>query len=440
MKATPHAIGDAGLGGQGGEQVQMERAVGPVDAMLAASGSVAFARFRRDGTLANANPRFLDVVGERGREVTLAELVVEGQRGEAERLLLGDGPPAEPIHLHFASGERAPTTLIVTWARDGDEIILLGEPPVADLEATQTALVRLNSRVSELARENAKKSAQLERALADLQNAQSMLVQREKMAALGQMTAGVAHELNNPLAYVKNNHYLLTQGVGDLLELINLLGAGLDSIEASQPTLFDAIMEKIEAMDLPRLGEKIPELLASVDEGIDRSTRLVQGLRTFSRLDEAETKTIDLNESLRSVVEFLGFLIKETDTTFTADYGELPPVTCSPGQLNQAAMNILTNAVQSCSPGGSVSLTTLADEAEVRILVADSGPGVPEELADRIFDPFFTTRPVGEGTGLGLSIAHTVVAAQGGSITLDDAEGGGAVFIIHLPFAAGGEP
>ena len=410
----------------------------PVDALLAASTSVAYARFTREGLLVSANPRFRNVVGGRADEVPLAELVVEGQREEVGRLLRSDRPPSETVHIHFADAEQAPTTLLVSLVRDGDELVLLGEPPVADLEATQDALVRLNSRVSELARENAKKSAQLERALTDLRDAQSMLVQREKMAALGQMTAGVAHELNNPLAYIKNNEYLLSQAVDDLLELINLLGAGLDSIEASQPALFESIMEKIEEMDLPRLGERMPELLASVDEGIDRSIRLVQGLRTFSRLDEAETKTVDLNESLRSVAEFLGFLIKETDTEFTAVFGELPPVTCSPGQLNQAVMNILTNAIQSSSPGGKVSLVTTVDEAEARIVISDDGPGVPDELADRIFDPFFTTRPVGEGTGLGLSIAHTVVAAHGGSITLDRAPGGGAVFTIHLPVAPGG--
>jgi signal transduction histidine kinase len=407
---------------------------------LATAGTLAYARFSRGGVMVSANPRFRSLIVEGAGEALLAELVVEGQRDDMARLLHGGMLPGEPRNVHFASGDQAPTTLLVTWAWDDDELVLLGESPIADMEATQATLVKLNSRVSDLARENAKKSAQLERALDDLRHTQAMLVHREKMAALGQMTAGVAHELNNPLAYVKNNQFMVRQGVEDLLALVNLLGEGLDAIEAAQPGLFDAVMEKIEDVDLPRLGLRLPELLTSVDDGIDRSIRLVQGLRTFSRLDEAEVKTIDLNESLRSVVEFAGFLLKETDTECAATYGELPPVTCSPGQLNQAVMNILTNAIQASAPGGRVSLTTAVDGDEVLIAVADNGPGVPEELAERVFDPFFTTRPVGEGTGLGLSIAHTVVAAQGGRIALGHAPGGGAAFTIHLPFERGAAP
>lgn len=408
-----------------------------VAALLEASSTIAYARFTREGVLRSANPRFRGLIAQTGDDALLTELVVEGQRDEVAHLLRGGDLPSAPGNLHVAVADQTPTTLLATWAWDGDELVLLGESPVADLEATQAALFRLNGRVSELARENAKKSAQLERALDDLREAQAMLVHREKMAALGQMTAGVAHELNNPLAYVKNNHYLVSQGVRELLELINLFGEGLDTLESTQPELFDAIMQRIQDVDLPRLGERLPRLLMSVGEGLDRSIGLVKGLRTFSRLDEAEVKTVDLNESLRSVVEFAGFLMKENDTAFSAGYGELPPVVCAPGQLNQAVMNVLTNAVQAAGPGGAVRLTTLVAGGEALISIADDGPGVPEEFVDRVFDPFFTTRPVGEGTGLGLSIAHTVVAEHGGRITLGDAPGGGAVFTIHLPLEEG---
>ena len=427
----PHTDG-AWAGG-----VRDESRLDSAEALLQHSMCVAYARFARDGRLKTCNPRFRELVASAAASSRLPDMVVESQRDEMETLLLDGSLPPEGRHLHLASGDQPPVTLLVKWARDGRDLVLLGEVPVADLEATQAALVRLNGRVSELARENAKKSAQLERALEDLRDAQAMLVHREKMAALGQMTAGVAHELNNPLVYVKNNHYLMRQDVEALLDLLNLFGEGLDTLESEQPELFDRVMERSLEVDLPRLGERLPRLLDSVDEGLERSIDLVKGLRLFSRLDEAEVKTVDLNESLRSVVEFAGFLLKENEIDFHAGYGDLPPVSCSPGQINQALLNLLTNAIQAAGPGGRVGLATSVVGEEVRITVVDDGPGVAVEFAARIFDPFFTTRPVGEGTGLGLSIAHAVVAEHGGSITLEDAPGGGAVFTIHLPL--GGE-
>ena len=146
---------------------------------------------------------------------------------------------------------------------------------------------------------------------------------------------------------------------------------------------------------------------------------------------------MDLNESLRSVVEFLRFAMKENETRFSADWGDLPPVTCAVGQLNQVVLNLLTNAVQAAGKGGAVRLSTEAAGDRVVVRVADDGPGVPEELRERIFEPFFTTRAVGEGTGLGLSIANTVVEAHEGTIEVEDAPGGGAVFVITVPGGSG---
>jgi signal transduction histidine kinase len=410
-------------------------------ALLTDSECVSFARFARDGSLQDANPRFIEVcaAGLARADIRLPEIVAAGQRDEMLRLLEGGAPDAERRNVHFGSGVAVPVSLRVTWARDGDDLLMLGESPVSDVEATQLMLVRLNGRVSELARENAKKSADLERALAELQQAQMMLVHREKMAALGRMTAGVAHELNNPLAYIRNNVYLLRQGVDALVDLANIVGENLDAIEVAQPGLFEKLMEQIEVTDLPRVGGQAPTLVNSIDEGVNRAVELVAELRTFSRLDEATVKTVDLNESLHSVVEFIGLQVKEAEASLSVDWGTVPPLTCQPGSLNQAVLNLLSNAIQANSPGGRVGLATLVEGDEALIRVTDDGPGVPDDIVQRIFDPFFTTRPVGQGTGLGLSIAHTLVSAQNGHISVGRSAICGAEFTIHLPLDREGD-
>jgi two-component system, NtrC family, sensor kinase len=406
-----------------------------LDQFLWSSRTVAFARLSTTGSVKQANDRFSNLFLGGLQDRRLQDLVIQGQRDQMVQLLRHREPCDAARLFSFSEADQTPTTLLVSWRWEGDELLVLGEAPVVDLETSQMVLVKLNSRVSELLRENTKKSAQLEKAIGDLREAQVMLVHREKMAALGQMTAGVAHELNNPLAYVKNNQYLLRRGLEDLLGLVNLLRENIEDFEQTRPDLVDAVLERMESIDLPHLSESMPRLLASLDNGVDRAAGLVKQLRTFSRLDEGDVKTVDLNASVRSVVEFAGLQMKENDTEFAAEYGDLPLVMCAAGQVNQALLNILQNAIQAAGKGGKVTLATETDRDFAVIKIWDSGPGVPSDLFQRIFEPFFTTKPVGGGTGLGLSIAHSVIADHGGTIELVSPPGEGATFVVRLPLA-----
>jgi len=404
-----------------------------VEAFLGSSTALLYVRLDREGRVTWAGPFLEDRGGEDIRGRDFSDLVVEGQRDRVRRLIEDDLLDDVLLRLHLARGTHSPVTVTALVRRVGDEVIIFGERPAADLEATQARLVDLNSRVSQLARENAKKSAALEKALRELREAQVMLVQQEKMASLGQMTAGIAHELNNPLAYVSNNLYMLQRDFEGLVGLVNSFGEGLGLLEEERPDLAASIVEQVQDLELTHLVARAPRLFTAVGDGVARATDLVKRLRTFARLDEEEAKSVDLNDSLRSVVEFATFLMRENETQFTAEYGELPPVYCAAGQINQAVLNVLTNAVQAAGRGGSVVLRTDVEGDAVTVTVADDGPGVPEEVMGRIFEPFFTTKPVGAGTGLGLSIAHAIVAAHDGAIELKSAPGEGAEFLIRLP-------
>jgi signal transduction histidine kinase len=409
--------------------------------MLEGSETLAYALLSSEARVLEANGVFAENLGITRSEVVGVRLtgrVTEGQRGRLERLLLGlsekePGEATEPFFMHFDRGNASPVTLRVWLRPTSGGVELMGEPATGDVGRLEEALVKLNSRISDLSRENVKKAAELEKALADLKAAQATIVHQEKMASLGQMTAGVAHELNNPLAYVINNQHLLRRFFGHLLGVLNLFGESLDAIEEADPALWGRLMDEMERVDLPHIAEAVPRLLASSEEGLDRARGIVSDLRAFSRLDEAAVKEVDLNEGLRSALRFLEPLAREQGCSIVAELRPLPPVTCEAGQVQQAFANIVANAVQAAGAGGTVRVTTQADEGWLCVQVQDDGPGIPSDALPHIFEPFFTTKAVGEGTGLGLSIAHTVIQRQGGSIEVETSLGEGACFRVWLP-------
>jgi signal transduction histidine kinase len=277
---------------------------------------------------------------------------------------------------------------------------------------------------------------ELEAALRQLQEAQAHLVQSEKMASLGQLVAGVAHEINNPLSYVSNNVAVLDRDVREVA-----------AIMASYRAHFgDAIPETIrEAEDRIDLGytlEGLGHLLESTRQGLQRVREIVAGLRDFSRIDEAARKPIRPDDAARATIEMVRYHVREKQIELVVELGDPPPIWCAPGKLNQLLLNILMNAIQAVDRGATITVRTSAGPGrdEVRFVIADNGPGIPEAIRGRIFDPFFTTKPQGLGTGLGLWISYTIVQEHGGRIDLDTAPGRGTTFTITLPVRLPSDP
>ncbi|MEO8670712.1 MAG: ATP-binding protein [Tahibacter sp.] len=275
-------------------------------------------------------------------------------------------------------------------------------------------------------------NTELELALARLNAAQEQLVQSEKMASLGQLAAGVAHEINNPIGYVHSNLGTLQEYLNNLFGLIECY----ESVVHGSPTTPERKVEiarRKEAIDFEFLVQDLPQLLAESREGIDRVRRIVQDLRDFSRADRVETWSLyDLHRGLDSTIGIIWNEIKYKAEVHK-EYGVLPLVECLPSQINQVFMNILMNAAQAIDQRGEIHVSTGVDGGNVWIAIRDTGPGIPPDVIKRIFDPFFTTKPVGKGTGLGLSISYGIVRKHGGDIAVESRADAGTTFRVTLP-------
>lgn len=263
-----------------------------------------------------------------------------------------------------------------------------------------------------------------------LQSAQMQLVQSEKMASLGQLTAGIAHEINNPINFVSANIEPLKNDVSDVLEVLHMYE---EVIEAKGlKAHFNAVDKLKHDLELDYIRGEIHALLKGIEEGAVRTKEIVKGLRIFSRLDENDIKQFDVHEGLNSTLTLLKSKLGEK-IKVVKNYAELPYIEGYPGKMNQVFMNILTNAVQAMPEGGKIYITTSIKDSNVKISIRDTGTGIPVEVKNRIFEPFFTTKDVGEGTGLGLAISFGVVEQHKGSIMVESEPGEGTDFTISLP-------
>nr|RNJ67060.1 MAG: HAMP domain-containing protein [Leptolyngbya sp. IPPAS B-1204] len=278
-------------------------------------------------------------------------------------------------------------------------------------------------------------------ALQDLRRTQAQLVQTEKMSSLGQMIAGIAHEINNPVNFIHGNLNHARDYIRDLLAAVQLYQKHYPSPDAE-------IVQHSEDVDLDFLTGDLPKLLDSMQEGTRRIREIVLSLRNFSRLDEAEKKHADIHEGIDSTLLILQHRLKprleRPGIEVIKQYGQLPLVECYPGPLNQVFMNILANAIDALEPylqftssvsrPATITITTSTVQDQVWICIADNGMGMTEATRSKLFDPFFTTKPVGQGTGLGLSISYQIVTEQHhGSLSCTSAPGEGTEFVIAIP-------
>ncbi len=280
----------------------------------------------------------------------------------------------------------------------------------------------------------AQQADELNQAFAELQQTQLQLVQSEKMSSLGQLVAGIAHEINNPVSFIYGNLPHVSEYVRNLMQLANLYKLAL-------PALPSEIRDFEDEIDLEFIQTDLPQMLASMKAGADRIRKIILSLRNFSRLDEAEKKEADLHEGIDNTLLLLQHQLNGK-IQIVKNYDTLPPVECYPSQINQVFMNLFDNAIDALSaslqPDKRLEITTrLIEESKglkVRIAVRDNGPGIPDEIRAKIFDPFFTTKPIGKGTGLGLAICYQIVVqVHQGRIWVENPLSGGAEFIVEFP-------
>ena len=369
---------------------------------------------------------------------------------------------------------RCQGAVIQPWSPETSTLILLR------LENKATAshnFVLLNNKIDELAKEIIRRrqveeelskanealecrveerTTTLKKTLTELKLAQSQLIQTEKMSSLGQMVAGIAHEINNPISFIQGNLEYTQQYTNNLLKLVQLY-------QKYYPNPPQEIQDQIDLFDLDFLVQDLTKLLHSMRVGTERIQDIVRLLRNFSRLNEAELKKVDIHEGIDSTLMILEHRLQATHNYLKIrvikEYGQLPKVTCYPSQLNQVFMNVITNAIdaleetfiichlslvnnleQRINDKGQMKIpqiricTKVIDDEWVAIMIADNGSGMNEQVRSKLYDPFFTTKPVGKGTGLGLSVSYQIIVEKhGGQLSCVSAPGQWTEFVIKIP-------
>ncbi len=315
--------------------------------------------------------------------------------------------------------------------RRGDNILVYAEVDAPSLIEENSKMSQLNQTVNNLQRQLIKEKKMLQDTLQELKETQQMLIHSEKMNAMGKLVAGVAHELNNPISFVYSNLFSLEKNIAEVFDAYSAIEKRIQ--ESDHAALNEAVASIRKKVGLNFLREDIADMTKESKIGIERVKTIVEDLRKFSRLDEAEIKRVNLLENIRSTLAILRPELSKKEIQLNMSVPALE-LECYPGQLNQALLNVLINAIQAVETKGQIDLIVEEKDDFIQITVKDDGCGIPSEIKTRIFEPFFTTKPVGSGTGLGLSITYKIIHdLHHGSIEVFSEPGFGSTFILSLP-------
>lgn len=320
--------------------------------------------------------------------------------------------------------------LTVTAIKKGAfDFIFKPYDPAHLLKALEKGVTYRRLRLSELHYREDLERAVEERTL-ELKKAHDLLLQSEKMALVGQIAAGIAHEINNPVGFISSNLESLNKYTERLLTFLATQSESLDRYCPAEELARIGELRKIGRID--RLAEEVPAMVRESLEGVERIKEIVRNLKGFSRADNNEFVMASINETLSQALNIVRNELKYVATMVT-DYGDIPLTKCLPNQLTQVFMNLLVNAAQAIQGQGEIGIRTWQEEGKIRIAISDTGCGIPDEIKKRIFEPFFTTKEVGKGTGLGLPISYDIVQKHSGRITVDSSTGKGTTFTVELP-------
>ncbi|MFA6498347.1 MAG: ATP-binding protein [Desulfurivibrionaceae bacterium] len=275
------------------------------------------------------------------------------------------------------------------------------------------------------------RTEELEKAIAELKSTQQQMVQQEKMAMVGQLTAGLAHEINNPIGFIASNVGSLGKYCEKLLTFVEAQKEALLSGQPDQRQA-DLLREQRRQLKIDYIMKDLPEMILETQDGVERIKSIIKDLKCFSRADDSEQKLADINQCLESTLNIVKNELKYK-AKVRREYGELPQIRCSPQQLGQVFMNLLVNAAHAIDTQGEITVRSWNAEGRIFVAISDTGGGIPEQQRARIFEPFFTTKEAGKGTGLGLSISNEIVRNHGGEIRVESEPGKGSTFTVSIP-------